>query len=462
MLTCSRCGLDNPETRLFCQNCGLGLEIVEGSGVSGRDAPVGDFYFAGLVGGALSLPLSGALFLGLMEWLKAPEDPVSAAQVLTFYLSRIMPLLFVLGCATGTAWRANRRGFGASYGRSFLGAAWVWALGSMLASWGGEIALLAACLLSPLAAGRAGVGLFRPWLPLSRLLWLTAGTVAVSGLLSLKSPSLYKPSLLDGAGKKILLAHGGEGWVLQAGTSPTRLGALPANSIAVAWIEGSPWALTTDCRLVGLGNPKREEQHLFQSNCLKALRIGDAIFAQTGKGILRWNPAVGSSVLWATERGAVLWMQPGELAEDLLVQINRNDILSANPGGKTKMYRGAALPLSARTAINRSGDQACSVMGQSLYCHHLPGGRWEERGTGLRVREIRGIAFLGGQLVVGSERGLYLGQGTANHPFRRQIADEFMEVRAIDGGVVAVGTLGMVHLDPRGRWNQLDYPKGAE
>src|SRR5688500_17019064 len=97
-LICSRCGRQNAARRLFCEGCGLGLEVVRpirtaaaGGGRVLLDAPVGSLVLYGVGGALAGLAVSGLILLALLRLLRGTDDLESAAALLGVFIWRGIP-----------------------------------------------------------------------------------------------------------------------------------------------------------------------------------------------------------------------------------------------------------------------------------------------------------------------------------------------------------------------------------
>jgi hypothetical protein len=167
----------------------MGLQLLippasdPGRDLVALDAPVGQLYLHGALGATLGMVAAAALWHAMLGWLRGTDDLAAAAAVLEVFLWRGVPLLLAAVSALMVVRCGRRLGLVGSSVRAVLGGVWMVGLGVAVSGWMGDAAVFAACVFSPLAAARLGLGLFQPWWPLRRLVAVSALVVAMSALL---------------------------------------------------------------------------------------------------------------------------------------------------------------------------------------------------------------------------------------------------------------------------------------
>jgi hypothetical protein len=448
-LSCSRCGQSNPPARLFCAGCGLGLQVLcPASGAPG-DCAVGALLASGVLGAALLLALGTAALPALL-WLLRRFETAQAARVVDLYLWRGVPALVAAGAAAGVLGSARRQGLEGRAARALGGSLWVTALGVAASAWAGGAALAAAGLLAPLGVARGGVGLFRSWLGPRRVLGASALLLGASAAAAYLAQPLHGRVYLDRRGAVTLVARPGSALWLEA-PGPWRQGAkVPLHGVGAAWLGETPVVLLPD-GLLQAGAPAMK---LSGGPWRQMLRLGDSLVLLGPDGLAQTEAAGGPlRPLGTPGQGRAVSMTLGAGAGALFVQLEDGALLRVDATAAAERLELRTPPLAWGVTLDVRGELACGVLGRRVVCRGLRvEGPWHEQSEGLRAWRLSGLCALGSELLVGSDRGLFLGRGTPDEPFRLVAAGRFEALQACEDGALAVAGNFLYMLDHRGRW----------
>jgi hypothetical protein len=427
------------------------------------DAPVGSLYVHGIAGGLLGLLLSGLLVLFAVEMLERTGADLDFGVAVVGWLSwQGVPGLFVVGAALGLARRGKALGLGGSTGRAMLGGVAVLALGMCLVPVAGELALVGAALISPLAAARFGLGLFRPWWPWRRLVGLSA-VVLLAGAAGTYLDSEHAGRiLLDQSGGSVVVASGGTAVLLEGLQPPVRLASLSEDVVGIAWRAGQGRIALRAGRFVTLrDSPLRPAGP--PGPWSVAVRLGDRLLVvgQGGLFSVPWTrPEERPELLWSEADARPLAIQLGAMAHEALVPLEGGDLLDVLADGSAHRIRASLPPSSAWVALATRGSRLCVAQGRHVLCREGLESPWTEASAGLQGAAITGFCALGDGLAVASDRGLFVGDGTPASPFRLVAAGRFDTIQAAECGAVAVGGASLTTLDAAGRPSTRSWTDG--